>query len=76
MPAFSAQEDVHVVFSSILDEAQNRLAICELKQSSFSYDVPGKGCLAEISVSKLAESIQVPTQGLVVLPHIAGLWPV
>ena len=49
MPAFSAQEDVCVVFSSILDEAQTRLAIYELKQSSFSYDVPGEGGLAEIS---------------------------
>ena len=49
MPAFSAQDDVCVVFSSILDEAQTRLAIYELKQSSFSYDVPGEGGLAEIS---------------------------
>ena len=49
MPTFLAQEDVCVVFGSILDEAQTRLAIYELKQSSFSYDVPGEGSLAEIS---------------------------
>ena len=46
MPAFSAQDDVRMVFSSILDDEDTRLAIHDLKQSSFSYDVPG---LAEIS---------------------------
>ena len=50
MPSFSAQEDVCVVFSSILDEAQIRLAMYELKQSSFSYDVSCEGSLAEISL--------------------------
>ena len=49
MPAFSAQDDVRMVFSSILDDADTRLAIHDLKQSSFSYDVPGERCLAEIS---------------------------
>ena len=49
MPAFLAPEDVCVVFSSILDKAQTRLASYELKQSSFSYDAPGEGGLAEIS---------------------------
>ena len=49
VPAFLAQENVCMVFSSILDEAQTRLAIYELKQSSFSYDVPGEGNFAEIS---------------------------
>ena len=44
MPAFLAglaQEDVSMVFISISDEPQTRLAIYELKQSSFSNDVPG-----------------------------------
>ena len=49
MPAFSAQEDVQVVFSSILDGADTRLGIHDSKQSSFSYDVPGERGLAEIS---------------------------
>ena len=49
MPAFSAQDDVRMVFSSILDDADTRLAIHDLKQSSFSYDVPGERGLAEIS---------------------------
>ena len=49
MPEISAQEDVRMVFCAILDEAQTRLAIYELKQSSFSYDVPGEGNFAEIS---------------------------
>ena len=38
-----------MVFSSILDDADTRLAIHNLKQSSFSYDVPGERGLAEIS---------------------------
>ena len=42
MPAFSAQDDVRMVFSSILYDADTRLAIHDLKQSSFSYDVPGE----------------------------------
>ena len=49
MPAFSAQDDVSMVFSSILDDEDTRLAIHDLKQSSFSYDVPGERGLAEIS---------------------------
>ena len=49
MPAFSAQDDVRMVFSSILDDVDTRLAIHDLKQSSFSYDVPGERGLAEIS---------------------------
>ena len=62
MPAFLAQEDVHVIFSSILDEAQTRLAIYEFKQSSFSYNVPGEGGLAEISgVLNSSEKITAAT---------------
>ena len=49
MPAFSAQDNVRMVSSSILGDVDTRLAIHDLKQSSFSYDVPGERCLAEFS---------------------------
>ena len=49
MPAFSAQDNVRMVSSSILGDVDTRLAIHDLKQSSFSYDVPGECVLAEIS---------------------------
>ena len=60
MPAFSAQDDhdVRMVFSSILDDADTRLAIHDLKQSSFSYDVPGERDLAENS-GYLHASLQI-----------------
>ena len=51
MPAFSAQENVRIVFSSILDDTDTRLAIHDLKQSSFSYHVPGERGLRVISAN-------------------------
>ena len=49
MPTFSAEDDGRMVFSSILEDEDTRLAIHDLKQSLFSYDVPGERGLAEIS---------------------------
>ena len=53
---FSAQEDVQMVFSSILDDEDTRIAIHDFKQSSFSYNVPGERGFAEISGYLLAST--------------------
>ena len=49
MPALSDLEEVRVASLQILEDACKKSAIKGLKQSSFSYDVPGEGCLANIS---------------------------
>ena len=48
VPALSGPEDVCDVFRSILDKARER-DLRGLDQSSFSYDVPGEGGLAQVS---------------------------
>ena len=47
MPALSQQEEVRDTFKEILVSADDRLPICGLEQSSFSYDLPDNG-IAEI----------------------------
>ena len=44
----SLQEEVRNIFKEILNTANDRLPICGLKQSSFSYDLPQDG-IAQIS---------------------------
>ena len=44
----SLQEEVRDIFKEILNTANDRLPICGLKQSSFSYDLPQDG-IAQIS---------------------------
>jgi hypothetical protein len=43
MPALSQQEEVRDTFKEILVSADDRLPICGLEQSSFSYDLPDNG---------------------------------
>jgi len=47
MPGLSQQEEVRDTFKEILVSADDRLPICGLEQSSFSYDLPDNG-IAEI----------------------------
>ena len=49
MPAFSDPEVVRDACIQILDSANIKSEIKDLEQSSFSYDVPEEGCLANIS---------------------------
>ena len=43
MPRLSQQEEVRDTFKGILISANNRLPLCGVEQSSFSYDVPDDG---------------------------------
>ena len=43
MPRLSQQEEVRDTFKGILISANNRLSLCGVDQSSFSYDVPDDG---------------------------------
>ena len=43
MPELSQPEDVRAIFKEILISADDRLPICGLEQSSFSYNVPENG---------------------------------